>query len=143
MNAPQTVLFNQFKLRAPYDHHRELPMFERHCRYIRVTIVFCAPHCGCPHAPAQEGRLISCFATHVFLQSLTLSMPSLYRSVAQCRAGGGPLAPIRRAHGVVVSRLLRMQKALGSNPSGSIFPDRSLAEKSNHSDRTETTFMSS
>ena len=25
------------------------------------------------------------------------------------------------AHGVVVSRLLRMQKALGSNPSGSIF----------------------
>ena len=26
---------------------------------------------------------------------------------------------LRRAHGVVVSRLLRMQKALGSNPSGS------------------------
>jgi hypothetical protein len=26
-----------------------------------------------------------------------------------------------RAHGVVVSRLLRMQKALGSNPSGSTF----------------------
>ena len=26
---------------------------------------------------------------------------------------------MRRAHGVVVSRLLRMQKALGSNPSGS------------------------
>jgi hypothetical protein len=25
----------------------------------------------------------------------------------------------QRAHGVVVSRLLRMQKALGSNPSGS------------------------
>ena len=25
------------------------------------------------------------------------------------------------AHGVVVSRLLRMQKALGSNPSGSTF----------------------
>ena len=29
------------------------------------------------------------------------------------------LFAIRRAHGVVVSRLLRMQKALGSNPSGS------------------------
>ena len=27
---------------------------------------------------------------------------------------------MRRAHGVVVSRLLRMQKVLGSNPSGSI-----------------------
>lgn len=30
------------------------------------------------------------------------------------------LASRQRAHGVVVSRLLRMQKALGSNPSGSI-----------------------
>ena len=28
---------------------------------------------------------------------------------------------LARAHGVVVSRLLRMQKALGSNPSGSMF----------------------
>jgi hypothetical protein len=27
----------------------------------------------------------------------------------------------KRARGVVVSRLLRMQKALGSNPSGSIY----------------------
>jgi hypothetical protein len=32
----------------------------------------------------------------------------------------------RRAHGVVVSRLLRMQKALGSNPSGSTFADPAL-----------------
>ena len=29
-----------------------------------------------------------------------------------------------RAHGVVVSRLLRMQKALGSNPSGSIISSK-------------------
>ena len=36
-----------------------------------------------------------------------------------------------RAHGVVVSRLLRMQKALGSNPSGSIsfFVGRGVALK--------------
>ena len=37
---------------------------------------------------------------------------------------------MRRAHGVVVSRLLRMQKALGSNPSGSIdFDDVTLLQR--------------
>ena len=43
--------------------------------------------------------------------------PVLYRNTDLWTLGR---SLCRRAHGVVVSRLLRMQKALGSNPSGSI-----------------------
>ena len=39
----------------------------------------------------------------------------------RCNVGDRRVTRDSWAHGVVVSRLLRMQKALGSNPSGSIF----------------------